>query len=158
MNSVGVTDGIVLNSGLEGKSSSYLKKYYQRLRSTKCSNSVPYSKWRKFFNCPLRPMFYKWNLIGLPGSYRWEALQAEMRIDMQRIWKRNLGRDDRCMADSGKEVRIEPLVFGHSGGIIWTIGRWWQWEFNILWWVSSVDSMVFMLNCRPDFHFLMKRL
>jgi hypothetical protein len=25
MNSVGVTDGIVLNSGLEGKSSSYLK-------------------------------------------------------------------------------------------------------------------------------------
>jgi hypothetical protein len=32
MNSVGVTDGIVLNSGLEGKSSSYLKKYYQRLR------------------------------------------------------------------------------------------------------------------------------
>ena len=31
---------------------------------------------------------------------------------MQRIWKRNLGRDDRCMADSGKEVKIELLVSG----------------------------------------------
>lgn len=38
------------------------------------------------------------------GECRWTALQAEMRIDMQRIWKRNLGRDDRCMADLGKEV------------------------------------------------------
>lgn len=41
---------------------------------------------------------------NLNGGFRWEALQAEMRIDMHRIWKRNLGRDDRCMADVGKEV------------------------------------------------------
>ena len=27
-----------------------------------------------------------------------------MKLDMQRIWKRNLGRDDRCIADNGKEV------------------------------------------------------
>ncbi|XP_024393279.1 uncharacterized protein [Physcomitrium patens] len=39
----------------------------------------------------------------------WAALQAEMRIDMQRIWKRNLGRDDRCMADLGKEARFPFL-------------------------------------------------
>lgn len=25
---------------------------------------------------------------------------------MQRIWKRNLGRDDRCCADNGKEVQL----------------------------------------------------
>lgn len=34
----------------------------------------------------------------------WRALHEEMQLDMQRIWKRNLGRDDRCIADSGKEV------------------------------------------------------
>lgn len=36
--------------------------------------------------------------------FRWSALQEEMRLDMQRIWKRNLGRDDRCISDHGKEV------------------------------------------------------
>ncbi|KAG2318877.1 hypothetical protein Bca52824_012090, partial [Brassica carinata] len=33
----------------------------------------------------------------------WTALDQEMKLDMQRIWKRNLGRDDRCIADNGKE-------------------------------------------------------
>ncbi|XP_033136447.1 asparagine synthetase domain-containing protein 1 isoform X1 [Brassica rapa] len=33
----------------------------------------------------------------------WVALDQEMKLDMQRIWKRNLGRDDRCIADNGKE-------------------------------------------------------
>lgn len=28
---------------------------------------------------------------------------------MQRIWKRNLGRDDRCIADNGKEVVLTVL-------------------------------------------------
>ncbi|XP_019252450.1 PREDICTED: asparagine synthetase domain-containing protein 1 isoform X2 [Nicotiana attenuata] len=36
----------------------------------------------------------------------WLALNDEMKLDMQRIWKRNLGRDDRCIADNGKEVSI----------------------------------------------------
>jgi hypothetical protein len=27
-----------------------------------------------------------------------------MRLDVQRIWKRNMGRDDRCISDHGKEV------------------------------------------------------
>ncbi|XP_061360374.1 uncharacterized protein LOC133304360 isoform X3 [Gastrolobium bilobum] len=45
-------------------------------------------------------------------SYRrgsWLGLHEEMRLDMQRIWKRNLGRDDRCIADNGKEARFPFL-------------------------------------------------
>ena len=32
-----------------------------------------------------------------------------MKLDMQRIWKRNLGRDDRCIADNGKEVYVSDM-------------------------------------------------
>ena len=32
------------------------------------------------------------------------ALKAELAMDMARIWKRNLGRDDRCISDHGREV------------------------------------------------------
>ncbi|KAL3511036.1 hypothetical protein ACH5RR_030437 [Cinchona calisaya] len=39
----------------------------------------------------------------------WLALNEEMKLDMQRIWKRNLGRDDRCIADNGKEARFPFL-------------------------------------------------
>ncbi|KAK2967786.1 hypothetical protein RJ640_008006 [Escallonia rubra] len=39
----------------------------------------------------------------------WVGLNEEMKLDMQRIWKRNLGRDDRCIADSGKEARFPFL-------------------------------------------------
>ncbi|XP_030547253.1 asparagine synthetase domain-containing protein 1 isoform X2 [Rhodamnia argentea] len=39
----------------------------------------------------------------------WLGLDEEMRLDMQRIWKRNLGRDDRCIADHGKEARFPFL-------------------------------------------------
>ncbi|GMY25837.1 asparagine synthetase domain-containing protein 1-like isoform X1 [Fagus crenata] len=39
----------------------------------------------------------------------WLRLHEEMKLDMQRIWKRNLGRDDRCIADSGKEARFPFL-------------------------------------------------
>ncbi|KAG2706942.1 hypothetical protein I3760_05G125800 [Carya illinoinensis] len=39
----------------------------------------------------------------------WLGLQEEMKLDMQRIWKRNLGRDDRCIADNGKEARFPFL-------------------------------------------------
>ncbi|TYH96556.1 hypothetical protein ES332_A12G185200v1 [Gossypium tomentosum] len=40
----------------------------------------------------------------------WLGLHKEMKLDMQRIWKRNLGRDDRCVADSGKEVARFPFL------------------------------------------------
>ncbi|CAN4124600.1 unnamed protein product [Withania somnifera] len=39
----------------------------------------------------------------------WLGLNDEMKLDMQRIWKRNLGRDDRCIADNGKEARFPFL-------------------------------------------------
>ncbi|KAI3763695.1 hypothetical protein L2E82_13689 [Cichorium intybus] len=39
----------------------------------------------------------------------WGGLNEEMKLDMQRIWKRNLGRDDRCIADNGKEGRFPFL-------------------------------------------------
>lgn len=34
----------------------------------------------------------------------WLGLHEEMKLDVQRIWKRNLGRDDRVISDNGKEV------------------------------------------------------
>ncbi|WCJ22100.1 Asparagine synthetase domain-containing protein 1 [Euphorbia peplus] len=39
----------------------------------------------------------------------WFGLHEEMKLDMQRIWKRNMGRDDRCIADNGKEARFPFL-------------------------------------------------
>ncbi|XP_047047855.1 asparagine synthetase domain-containing protein C4F6.11c [Lolium rigidum] len=39
----------------------------------------------------------------------WVSLDAEMRLDVQRIWKRNMGRDDRCISDHGKEARFPFL-------------------------------------------------
>ncbi|KAL6573531.1 hypothetical protein OROHE_001990 [Orobanche hederae] len=39
----------------------------------------------------------------------WLGLHEEMKLDMQRIWKRNLGRDDRCIADNAKEARFPFL-------------------------------------------------
>ncbi|OAE20355.1 hypothetical protein AXG93_209s1230 [Marchantia polymorpha subsp. ruderalis] len=39
----------------------------------------------------------------------WVMLDAEMRLDFNRIWKRNLGRDDRCLSDHGKEARFPFL-------------------------------------------------
>ncbi|CAA7387771.1 unnamed protein product [Spirodela intermedia] len=39
----------------------------------------------------------------------WAALEEEMRLDMQRIWIRNMGRDDRCISDHGKEARFPFL-------------------------------------------------
>lgn len=44
----------------------------------------------------------------LPTS--WRALGEEMKLDMQRIWKRNLGRDDRCISDNGKEVWLHIIL------------------------------------------------
>ncbi|CAD6269719.1 unnamed protein product [Miscanthus lutarioriparius] len=40
----------------------------------------------------------------------WNALDQEMRLDVQRIWKRNMGRDDRCISDHGKEARF-PFLY-----------------------------------------------
>ncbi|KAL8533632.1 hypothetical protein ACS0TY_009869 [Phlomoides rotata] len=39
----------------------------------------------------------------------WLGLHEEMKLDVQRIWKRNLGRDDRCISDNAKEARFPFL-------------------------------------------------
>jgi hypothetical protein len=38
----------------------------------------------------------------LKGGF--EALERELNMDLERLWKRNLGRDDRCVTDHGKEA------------------------------------------------------
>ena len=39
----------------------------------------------------------------------WDGLRAELQLDLNRIWVRNLGRDDRCISDHGKEGRFPYL-------------------------------------------------
>ena len=40
------------------------------------------------------------------------GLLEEINMDLSRLWRRNLGRDDRCISDSGREawVSISPLI------------------------------------------------
>ncbi|KAL6079640.1 Asparagine synthetase domain-containing protein 1 [Balamuthia mandrillaris] len=39
----------------------------------------------------------------------WQGLQSELEKDINRIWKRNLGRDDRVIASTGREARTPYL-------------------------------------------------
>jgi len=39
----------------------------------------------------------------------WDGLQLELEKDLYRLWKRNLGRDDRVISDLGREVRFPFL-------------------------------------------------
>lgn len=41
------------------------------------------------------------------GGY--EALRVELQMEVNRLWTRNLGRDDRCLSDHGKEGRFPYL-------------------------------------------------
>ena len=55
----------------------------------------------------------------------WTGLQAEMEMDFERIWHRNLGRDDRCISDRGKDARFpyldEDFVSAVSSLPLWRI-------------------------------------
>jgi len=59
----------------------------------------------------------------------WQSLAAEMQLDVDRIGSRNLGRDDRCISDHGREARFPfldeslvkfvaslPINFKYDGG------------------------------------------
>ena len=39
----------------------------------------------------------------------YESLHAELEMEVSRLWTRNLGRDDRCLSDHGKEARFPYL-------------------------------------------------
>ena len=46
------------------------------------------------------------------GRFReggWSAVEEELALEMLRLWKRNLGRDDRLISDHGREVRLPFL-------------------------------------------------
>lgn len=38
----------------------------------------------------------------------WSGLQEELAVDMQRLWQRNLGRDDRLVADTSRCFPLLP--------------------------------------------------
>lgn len=57
-------------------------------------HSFSHVRYTNFFLCIMLKM----------RTTSWLGLHEEMKLDMQRIWKRNLGRDDRCISDHGKEV------------------------------------------------------
>jgi asparagine synthetase B (glutamine-hydrolysing) len=51
-------------------------------------------------------------LFGGYGRHRtrfaaagWQGLSEELRLDVRRLWRRNLGRDDRLVSDRGREAR-----------------------------------------------------
>jgi len=44
------------------------------------------------------------------NKFGWSYLQKELEIDFDRLWQRNLGRDDRVMSDHGREVRFPFLA------------------------------------------------
>ncbi|CAI9269847.1 unnamed protein product [Lactuca saligna] len=48
-----------------------------------------------------------WLVAGGDG---WGGLNKEMKLDMHRIWNKNLGKYDICIADNGKEARFSFLV------------------------------------------------
>ncbi|RZB42122.1 Asparagine synthetase domain-containing protein 1 isoform B [Glycine soja] len=83
-------------------------------------------------------------------SYRrgsWLGLHEEMRLDMQRIWRRNLGRDDRCIADNGKEVMLKV-----DKKSVWT------YPLLINFFFSFSFLFCFYFSFRLDFHSWMRML
>jgi asparagine synthetase B (glutamine-hydrolysing) len=55
-------------------------------------------------------------LMGGYGRHRtayerggYDQLRRELRLDFGRLWTRNLGRDDRCVSDHGRECRLPYL-------------------------------------------------
>ena len=49
---------------------------------------------------------------GMSADESWARLSDEIALDVRRIWKRNLGRDDRLVGDHGREARFPFLDEG----------------------------------------------
>ena len=47
----------------------------------------------------------------------YDGLRAELHLDMDRLWLRNLGRDDRMISDHGREARF-PYLDEHVVGFL----------------------------------------
>eukprot|EP00934_Nitzschia_sp_Nitz4_P003288 Nitzschia sp. Nitz4//scaffold69_size99277//70319//72115//NITZ4_004642-RA/size99277-processed-gene-0.39-mRNA-1//-1//CDS//3329556742//3278//frame0 len=73
-------------------------------------------------NCPPRVLLLGMGAdeqLGGYGRHRkafekggWDELRSELVMDQDRFWERNLGRDDRIVADHGKEARF-PFLDAH---------------------------------------------
>jgi asparagine synthetase B (glutamine-hydrolysing) len=48
----------------------------------------------------------------------WEGLAAELALDVGRLWRRNLGRDDRLIADVAREARHPFLDEAFIGALL----------------------------------------
>ncbi|GJP46321.1 hypothetical protein CLOM_g5625 [Closterium sp. NIES-68] len=53
-----------------------------------------------------------------PCLASWPFLETEMREDVRRLWRRNLGRDDRCLSDHGREPRFPFLDEGVMSALL----------------------------------------
>ena len=50
----------------------------------------------------------------------WEALGDAVRLDVRRLWRRNMGRDDRLVSDRGREARFPFLDEGVAARLLAT--------------------------------------
>jgi len=59
-------------------------------------------------------------LSGLSSTRDWEALGDAVRLDVRRLWRRNMGRDDRLVSDRGREARFPFLDEGVAARLLAT--------------------------------------
>lgn len=52
----------------------------------------------------------RWSHALCCDAQGWSGLQEELAVDMQRLWQRNLGRDDRLVADTSRCLLLLPDV------------------------------------------------
>ena len=57
---------------------------------------------------------------GLSPARDWEALGDAVRLDATRLWRRNMGRDDRLVSDRGREARFPFLDEGVAARLLAT--------------------------------------
>jgi hypothetical protein len=82
----------------------------QQQQVLRCQDAVPGSRYRSAARVVLLGHGADEQCAGY-GRHRtrfreagWPGLAAELALDVGRLWQRNLGRDDRLVADHGREV------------------------------------------------------